>query len=152
MPSLRFSWFCAFFVSKGNPFDFYFVYCGVGRCCNILFVLLFLFFLNAQMSLSIRWCTFNMCAKHITICFVSVCFSCIFLSVTLESCTLRSRLHNIYLRVGFNTNYINPFMPSALFYLSSLNRFISNIRGVWLGFIIIMFWRNFWLQCKRWRP
>ena len=34
---------------------------------------------------------------------------------------------------------LNPFMPSGLFYLNSLDRSISNIRDVWLVFIIIMF-------------
>ena len=39
---------------------------------------------------------------------------------------------------------INPFMPSGFFYINSLDRFISNIRGVWLAFIIVMFCRNIW--------
>ena len=33
----------------------------------------------------------------------------------------------------------NPFMPSGLFYLDSLDRSISYIRGIWLVFIIVMF-------------
>ena len=38
----------------------------------------------------------------------------------------------------------NPFMPSGLFYLNSLDRFISYRRGVWLLIlIIIMFCRYF---------
>ena len=32
---------------------------------------------------------------------------------------------------------INPFMPNRLFYLNSLDRSISYIRGVWLVFIIM---------------
>ena len=32
--------------------------------------------------------------------------------------------------------YFNPFMPNELFYKHSLDRSISNIRGVWLVFII----------------
>ena len=39
---------------------------------------------------------------------------------------------------------LNLFMPSGLFYLKPLVRSISNIRGVWLVFIIILFCRNFW--------
>ena len=38
---------------------------------------------------------------------------------------------------------INPFMLSELFYLKSLDKSISYLRGVWLVFIIIMFCRNF---------
>ena len=34
---------------------------------------------------------------------------------------------------------LNPFMPSGLFYLKSLDRSISYIRGVWLVFIITVF-------------
>ena len=37
----------------------------------------------------------------------------------------------------------NPFMPSGLFYLTSLDRFISNIGGAWLVFIITMSERSF---------
>ena len=33
----------------------------------------------------------------------------------------------------------NPFMPSGLFYLTSLDRSISYIRDVWLVFIITIF-------------
>ena len=36
-----------------------------------------------------------------------------------------------------------PFKPSGLFYLNSLDRSISFIRGVWLNFIIVMFCKNF---------
>ena len=32
---------------------------------------------------------------------------------------------------------INPFTPNELFYLNSLDRSISYLRGVWLVFIII---------------
>ena len=43
--------------------------------------------------------------------------------------------------------HLNPFTPSGLFYLNSLDRSISYIRSVWLVFIItiiiIMFCRNF---------
>ena len=39
----------------------------------------------------------------------------------------------------------NPFIPSGFIYLYSLDRFISNKRGVWLVFNISMFYRNF---CK----
>ena len=38
---------------------------------------------------------------------------------------------------------VNPFMPSRFFYLKSLDKSISYIRGIWLVFIIIMFCRNF---------
>ena len=34
--------------------------------------------------------------------------------------------------------HLYPFKPSVLFYLNSLDRSISYIRGVWLVFIIIM--------------
>ena len=40
---------------------------------------------------------------------------------------------------AFATDHINPFMPSGIFYLRSLDRSISNMRGVWLVFIITMF-------------
>ena len=36
---------------------------------------------------------------------------------------------------------INPFMPSGIFNLDSLDRFISYIGGVWLVFLITMFAR-----------
>ena len=36
--------------------------------------------------------------------------------------------------------FINPFMPSGLFYLNTLYQSISNERGVLLVFIIITFW------------
>ena len=36
----------------------------------------------------------------------------------------------------------NPFMPSVLFYPSSLNRSISSTRDVWLVFIYSVFYRN----------
>ena len=35
-----------------------------------------------------------------------------------------------------------PFMPSGLFYLNSMDWSSSNIRGVWLVFIMTMFSRN----------
>ena len=38
---------------------------------------------------------------------------------------------------------INTFMPSGLFYLKSLDKFISYIGGVWLNFIITTFCKNF---------
>ena len=39
--------------------------------------------------------------------------------------------------------FINPFMPNGLFYLNSLDRSISYIRGLWLVFFIIfIFCRN----------
>ena len=51
-----------------------------------------------------------------------------------------------------NTDYIYPgtqeiylfnlFMMSGLFYLKSLDRSISNTRGVWLVFIATMFYRS----------
>ena len=34
---------------------------------------------------------------------------------------------------------VNPFMPSGLFYLSSLDQSISSLRSVWSVFIITMF-------------
>ena len=36
----------------------------------------------------------------------------------------------------------SPFMPNELFYENYSERSISNIRGVWLILIIIMFYRN----------
>ena len=47
---------------------------------------------------------------------------------------------------------INPFMPSGLFYLKSLDRSICYIRGARLVFIIAMFCRNFWTYHKHCRP
>ena len=47
---------------------------------------------------------------------------------------------------------VNSFMPCGLFYLNSLDRSITYIRGVWLVFIIITFCRNFWTYCKLCRP
>ena len=41
---------------------------------------------------------------------------------------------SIFSMCGFN-----PYMPSGLFYLNSLDRFISYIGGVWLVFNITMF-------------
>ena len=38
---------------------------------------------------------------------------------------------------------INPFMPSGLFYLKSLDKSVSCLRGVWLVFIIVNFRRIF---------
>ena len=38
-----------------------------------------------------------------------------------------------------NDTSTNPFMPSRLFYLTSLDRSISYIRDVWLVFIITIF-------------
>ena len=39
---------------------------------------------------------------------------------------------------------INAFMPDGLFYLNPLDMSIFCIRGVWLDFIIIIVYRNFW--------
>ena len=36
---------------------------------------------------------------------------------------------------------VNPFVPNGLFYLKTLDKSISCIRGVWLVFIIMMFCR-----------
>ena len=36
------------------------------------------------------------------------------------------------------TEVLNPFMPSGLFYLKSLDRSISYVRGVWLVFCFII--------------
>ena len=38
----------------------------------------------------------------------------------------------------------NPFMSSRLFYLKSLDKFISYIGGVWVIFIFTKFCKNFW--------
>ena len=35
--------------------------------------------------------------------------------------------------------YVNPFMPSGLFYLNSFDRPISNRRGVWLFLLLPYF-------------
>ena len=34
--------------------------------------------------------------------------------------------------------YFNQFLPSVLFYLITLDRSISNLRDVWLGFTFIL--------------
>ena len=34
---------------------------------------------------------------------------------------------------------LNPFMPSGLFHLSLLDRFISNSRGIWFVFSVLSF-------------
>ena len=47
---------------------------------------------------------------------------------------------------------LNPFMPSGLFYLKSLDRSISNRRGVWVVFIITIFFRNSYILCKQCWP
>ena len=41
--------------------------------------------------------------------------------------------------------YLNPFMPSGLFHLTSLDRSISYVSSVWLVFIITIFCRNFYI-------
>ena len=38
-----------------------------------------------------------------------------------------------------NFQFINPFMPSGLFCLKTLDRSVSDIRGVWLVLIVTMF-------------
>ena len=51
------------------------------------------------------------------------------------------------------TDLFNPVMPSGLFYRNSLDRPISNIRGIWLVVIITMFYRNsciWYKQCIPW--
>ena len=48
--------------------------------------------------------------------------------------------------------FIYPFMPGGLFYLNSLDLSISNLTGVWLVFIITVFYRNFRIKCKQCRP
>ena len=51
--------------------------------------------------------------------------------------------HKYHYRIGliysWHTINVNPLKPSELFYLNSLDRSISRIRGVYLVFIIIMF-------------
>ena len=37
---------------------------------------------------------------------------------------------------------LNPFMPNGFFSLNHLDQSISNIRDVWVVFIITMFYRN----------
>ena len=44
------------------------------------------------------------------------------------------------------TERINPFIHSGIFYLHSLDQSISNIRGVWLFFIMTSFYSNTYLQ------
>ena len=41
--------------------------------------------------------------------------------------------------------------PSGCFYLQSSDRSISNVRGVWLVFIVNMFYRNSCISCKQCR-
>ena len=40
------------------------------------------------------------------------------------------------------SSHLNPFIPSELCYLNFLDRSFSNRRGVWLVFIVTMFYRN----------
>ena len=73
----------------------------------------------------------------------------------------RSKKNNIYpckpqfyyIKVGFIKvnkdpnhfsiqRFFNPFMSSGLFYLNSLDRSISSTWGVWLVYIIVMFYRH----------
>ena len=42
-----------------------------------------------------------------------------------------------------NSMFMSSFMTSGLFYLNSLDRFISYIEGVWLVFVITMFYKSF---------
>ena len=44
------------------------------------------------------------------------------------------------------------FIPNGLFFLNSLHRSISNLRGVGSDFIITMFYRDSCVQCKQCRP
>ena len=61
---------------------------------------------------------------------------------------LRMRRHQCLLSVhvikyiSHVTAHLNPFMSSRCSYFSSLDKFISYIIGVWLVFIIVMFYRN----------
>ena len=52
--------------------------------------------------------------------------------------------------VCVTSRFLNPFMPSGLFYhtCSSLDRCISYFRDVRLDFIIIMFFKEISEQCK----
>ena len=80
--------------------------------------------------------------------------------------TLPSLIWNTFLRIGMSAMYqeqkmansvdpdetarydclqsrqVNPFMPSGLFYLNSLDQTIYSLRDVWSVFIIIMFYGN----------
>ena len=47
---------------------------------------------------------------------------------------------------------INPFMPNELFYHKSLDWSISSGRGVWLVFIMTMFYRTSCIKCKQCEP
>ena len=46
---------------------------------------------------------------------------------------------NVEKRETFVFKYINPFIQNGLFYLNSLDQPISNIKGIWLFFIITRF-------------
>ena len=56
---------------------------------------------------------------------------------------LSSRLYALHIHVDISLHSIssttrsNPFMPNGLFYLSSSDRSISNIRGVKFGFFLL---------------
>ena len=39
-------------------------------------------------------------------------------------------------------------MPGGLFYINSLDQFSSNIRSVWLVFIVTMFYSNSWFSAN----
>ena len=60
--------------------------------------------------------------------------------------SLRAARFGSDIREIFFSRFINPFMPSGLFYLNSLDRLIFYRRGVCFFFfiIIIMFCRTLW--------
>ena len=54
----------------------------------------------------------------------------------------KKKKKKVYPRNIERKKIFDPFIPSGLFYLNSLDRSISYIRGIWLVFIIFMFYRN----------
>ena len=44
---------------------------------------------------------------------------------------------------------LNQCMPNGLFYLNYLDRSISKRRGVWLLFVVTMFYKKFCIKCKQ---
>ena len=59
------------------------------------------------------------------------------------------KMSSVIVFVIGNSN--NPFLPSGLFYLHSLDTSFSYIRGVWLVLINIISCSNFLTLCKQYR-
>ena len=63
--------------------------------------------------------------------------SCLEMAEILSKDTNRAKTNIKYFRSS-SAFFVNPFMPSGLFYHNSLDRSISYIRGVWLGFFLLL--------------